>query len=76
MVDAFGKKLAVGNKVIYGTKHSGGTNYVIGHIIELIDDKFVQGCQIDQVRIKVKATSREVVLKNPVVYASNVVLFK
>jgi hypothetical protein len=77
MKDAFGNKLTAGMKVIYSTGGSGGTVYVIGHIVQLIphkNDPNKSYCPPDRVEIAPEKTTRCIKFaKNPIIYASNVV---
>lgn len=79
MKDAFGKKINVGDKVICSTSNSGGTIYNFGEIVKLHPHKADNNksyCPPDRVSIKIiKSTSSWVKFeKDPILYASNVVL--
>jgi len=77
MKDAFGKPMSVGDKVIYATGSGSGTCYHQGMISKLYLSK--NGSKSysppDRVSIQVIKSSRKTTFsKEPVVYASNVVL--
>lgn len=79
MKDAFGKKLSVGDKVIYSTSNSYGTVYNFGEIVKLYPhnmDKNKSYCPPDRVSINVIESTVSLVKfeKDPIIYASNVVL--
>ena len=71
MKDAFGKKIKEGSTVLYSTSGH-GTNFYIGKAIRLIPEKETTP---DKIEIKVEKSSREnLMTKNPIVHAENVVV--
>lgn len=74
MLDAFKNEIKVGDRVMYATHSSYGTTYVIGTISKLYSDtKYIS--PLDRVAVAPTITSNFTKFdKNPVVYASNVVL--
>lgn len=81
MKDAFGRKLKVGDKVVYSTGRSpGGTVYNYGEIVRLVISEpkpNVSYYPPDRVEIKVIRSNVGYIKfeKNPLVYTSNVVLY-
>lgn len=80
MKDAFGNKLSVGDRVIYSTKGGAGTVYCIGTVTILHPCKNEKGKSYtppDRVTVSVTSCSqKQSFLKDPIVYASNVVLLR
>lgn len=79
MNDAFGNDLSIGDKVIYSIKNGFGTVYVIGKISSLVPCKSKHGSPYLPPRVSIQVEdSRPKIefVKNPVLYASNVVLVK
>ncbi len=83
MKDAFGKKLAIGSKVLYSIRTSGpnGTIYLIGEVSKLYplkEDLSKSYTPPDRVAIKVSKSTNEdyinLFTKDPIIYAANVVL--
>ena len=74
MKDAFGKKIKEGTKVLYSTRNSAGTIYVIGTVSQLLPGK-----PFDRIAVTpIKATKRNFggYNKDPIIYASNAVVIK
>lgn len=73
MKDAFDEDIDVGSFVLFSTGGSSGTRYVYGKIVKLHEKPNMA----DRVEIKIiRATDNyhaELVTRNPIVYASNVV---
>ena len=80
MKDAFGNTLSVGDKIIYSVKTGAGTVYIIGKVDSLLPHKDKPNklyTPPDRVSVAVEQSSpQQEFVKNPVVYASNVVLIK
>lgn len=87
MKDAFGKDIEEGSDVLYSTGGGGGTVYHIGKVVRLLSEKKstpkknnnrtspVNQWTPDKVEIEVsKSSSDYKMTKNPLVYASNVVV--
>lgn len=77
MEDAFKKKLELGSKVLYSTGGGAGTVYHVGEVVKLYPtkDDGKHYSPPDRVEVKVdRTTARTGFMKNPLVYASNVVV--
>lgn len=77
--DAFDKNIKVGDSILYSTKSGGGTIYHFGKIIKLhpFKNKHSPYSPPDRVEIKInKSSCMCSFVKNPIVYASNVVKIK
>jgi hypothetical protein len=87
MKDAFGKEIKEGSRVLYSTGGGGGTVYHIGKVVRLLAEKEstpkassnrispVNQWTPDKVEIEInKSSQKNLMTKNPLVYASNVVV--
>lgn len=71
MKDTFGNEIEIGSIVLYCVKSMMGSEYNIGKIVKYYETKFHN---INRVEIEVIKGEKK--LKNPVVYACNVVAIK
>lgn len=77
MTDAFGRELAVGDRVLYSVKNGGGTGYAVGSVLELrakqLEHRWAGG--LDRVVVNVERVSEggRIPSKAVLLYANNVV---
>lgn len=78
MVDAFGKKLKLNDKVIYSVKGGSGTVYAVGKIVNLLPrQKSTAQFKVDKVEIEVIQTNRSLPFDSTTtLYSNNVVLIE
>jgi hypothetical protein len=76
MIDAFGHTLSEGDRVLYSTKNSYGTVYVVGTITELIPAKAHNMARVIINPDKASVASLLPFSKHPSVYAINCVLLE
>lgn len=77
MKDTFGRNLKINDKVLYSVKAGSGTVYYIGEVVKLhpYQNNDQPYSPPDRVEVAVSKSSNESkFVKNPIVYASNVVV--